>query len=114
MTTQKVDQLLQVSNQWTATDATNDGDDNNMLEDAQQDEIEGQILSQYSRRTRNFFHTITNSDSEESSDEENGTYSVTAVMVAVPLAGEKDVDSDWKEYDDMYGDAGDREITSYD
>ena len=94
-------------NQQTATDATNDGDD--MLEDAQQDEIEGQI-SQYSRRTRNFFHAITNSDSEESSDEEN----VTAVAAAVPLAGEKDVDSDWEEYDDMYGDAPDEEITSYD
>jgi hypothetical protein len=104
MTTQKVDQ---VCNQHTsATDETNDGDNNDMLEDAQQDEIEGQILSQCSRRTRNFFHTITNSDSEESSDEENGTY-VTAVTAAVPLAGEKDADSDWEEYDDMYGDTRD-------
>ena len=113
MTTQKVDQLLQVCNQQTATDATNDGDNNDMLEDAQQDEIEGQTLSQYSRRTRNFFHTITNSDSEESSDEENGTC-MMAVTVAVPLTGEKDADSDWEEYNDMYGDAQDREITSYD
>ena len=103
MTTQKVDQLLQVCNQQIVTDATNDGDANDMLEDAQQDEIEEQILSQYSRRTRNCFHTITNSDSEESSDEENRTY-VMAVMAAVPLAGEKDADSDWEEYDDMYRD----------
>ena len=116
MTIQKVDQLLQVCNQQIATDATNDGDDNDMLEDAQQDEIEGQILSQYSRQTRKFFHTIANSDSEESSDEENGTCSVTAVMVAVPLAGEKDANSDWEEYeyDDMYGDVRDREGASYD
>ena len=115
MTTQKVDQLLQVCNQQIVTDATNDGDANDMLEDAQQDEIEGQILSQYSRRTRNFFHTVASSDSEESSDGENGTCAM-AVTAAVPLTGEKDADSDSEEYeyDDMYGDARDREITSYD
>ena len=61
------------------------------------------LCGKFARRTRNFFHTIVNSDSDESSDEENGTCGVTAVTVAVPLAGEKDADSDWEEYeyDDM-------------